>query len=435
VSAYIDNYYRQTAASHTPYPMLSQAETADVCVIGAGLAGLTAALALARAGRGVVLLDAERLAWGASGRNGGVVSPGYATSFDQIARRVGHAHAQQLHRLSIEGVDIVRENIRLLSIDDAQPVPGTLRVSRFENSAAIRDYVAWIEKTFDYPLRFVPRDEVRALLVSDKYFNAIHNPQAFHFHPLNYALGLAREFTRLGGRIYEASPALAIERVGAGRCVRTPGGTVHARDVLVACGGYTGNLVPRLRRSYVPILTYMVVTEPAPDVISSAIRATASIGDSRRASDYYRLVDGGQRILWGGMITTRQAEPARLGSLLERRMLDTYPQLAGIRIAHAWSGRMAYARHLMPQIGQLDDGLWYCTSFGGHGMNTTAVGGTVMAEAILGASDRYRLFAPFGLAWNGGMLGTAAVQLTYWQYQFNDFLQERYARRQHRLRS
>jgi glycine/D-amino acid oxidase-like deaminating enzyme len=431
VSDYIDSYYRETAAPHTPYPVLSQTEAADVCVVGAGLAGLTAALTLARAGRRVVLLDAERLAWGASGRNGGVVSPGYATSFAQIARRVGDAHAQQLHRLSIEGVDIVRENIRALGIGDAQLAPGTLRVSRFENSAAIRDYAAWLEKTFDYPMRFMSRDEVRALLVTDKYFNALHNPQAFHFHPLNYALGLAREFTRLGGRLFEASPAMAIESTGAARQVRTPRGTVDARDVLVACGGYTGNLVPRLRRSYLPILTYMVVTEPAPDLIAAAIRATASIGDSRRASDYYRLVDGGRRILWGGMITTRQAEPARLASLLEQRMLDTYPQLAGIRIARAWSGRMAYARHLMPQIGRLDDGVWYCTSFGGHGMNTTAAGGTVIAEAILGASDRYRLFAPFGLAWNGGMLGTAAVQLTYWQYRFNDFLQERQARRQH----
>lgn len=432
VSDYIDSYYRQTAAPHAPYPALAQADTADVCIVGAGLAGLTAALTLARAGRGVVLLDAERLAWGASGRNGGVVSPGYATSFEQIARRVGDAHAQQLHRLSIEGVDIVRENIRALGIDDAQPVSGTLRVSRFENSAAIRDYAAWVEKTFGYPLRFMPRDEVRALLVSNKYFNAIHNPQAFHFHPLNYALGLAREFTRLGGRLYEASPAMAIERDGAGRRVRTPGGTVQARDVLVACGGYTDHLVPRLRRSYLPILTYMVVTEPAPELIATAIRSNASIGDSRRASDYYRLVDGGRRILWGGMITTRQAEPARLGSLLEQRMLDTYPQLAGIRIARAWSGRMAYARHLMPQIGRLDDGLWYCMSFGGHGMNTTAIGGTLVAEAMLGASERYRLFAPFGLVWNGGVLGTAAVQLTYWQYQFNDFLQERHARRQDR---
>ncbi|HEX7747421.1 MAG TPA: FAD-binding oxidoreductase [Bordetella sp.] len=430
MSDYIDSYYRQTATPHTPYPVLAQSESADVCVVGAGLAGLTAALTLARAGRSVVLLDAERIAWGASGRNGGVVSPGYATSFDLISRRVGEDHAKQLYRLSIEGVDIVRENIRALGIDGAQPVSGTLRMSRFENSQAMRNYVAWMGKTFNYHLRFLARDEARELAVTDKYFNAVHNPQAFHFHPLNYALGLAREFTRLGGRLYEASPAASIERDGAGRRVRTPGGTVQARDVLIACGGYTGKLVPRLHRSYLPILTYMVVTQEAPELIASAIRTTSSIGDSRRASDYYRLVDGGRRVLWGGMITTRQAEPARLGKLLEHRMLDTYPQLAGIRIERAWSGKMAYARHLMPQIGKLEDGLWYCTSFGGHGMNTTSIGGTVIAEGILDASDRFRLYTPFGLAWNGGMLGTAAVQLTYWKYQINDFLQERLARRQ-----
>ena len=118
-----------------------------------------------------------------------------------------------------------------------------------------------------------------------------------------------------------------------------------------------------------------------------------------------------------------------LGALLKQRMVDTYPQLADIRIESSWSGKMAYAKHLMPQIGKLDDGLWYCMSFGGHGMNTTAIGGTVIAEAILGQSDRYTLFSPFGLEWNGGVAGTAAVQLTYWYYQLCDFLQERKSQR------
>jgi len=207
--------------------------------------------------------------------------------------------------------------------------------------------------------------------------------------------------------------------------IETSSGLVRAEHVLITCGGYTDRLVPKLADSYFPISTYMVITEPAKDLIRTAIRSASSVGDSRRSSDYYRLVDNGERILWGGMITTRQAEPARLGIILKKRMIETYPQLASINIERSWSGKMAYARHLMPQIGKLDEGLWYCMSFGGHGMNTTAIGGTVIAEAILRASDRYKLFSPFGLEWNGGILGTGAVQLTYWYYQINDFMQER----------
>lgn len=425
---YADNYYCRTASSNTSYPRLAQAEEADICVIGGGLAGLTAALTLVRAGKQVVLLEAERIAWGASGRNGGVVSPGYATHFANIAKQVGHDNAGQLHRLSIEGVDIVRKNIDSLAIQSAQPVNGVLRASRFENSTDVQRYVKWMQETFDYPLEYLSKEKIRAQLISRKYFNATYNPHAFHFHPLNYAIGLAQEFTNLGGRIFEDSRALTIDHKAPTKRITTRSGSVRTKDVLVTCGGYTDRLVPRLANSYLPILTYMVVTEPAKALIETAIRSTASVGDSRRSSDYYRVVDDGQRILWGGMITTQQAEPTHLATRLRRRMVDTYPQLADIRIDCAWSGKMAYAKHLMPQIGKLGEGLWYCTSFGGHGMNTTAIGGTVIAEAILGASERYRLFSRFGLAWNGGILGTAVVQLTYWRYQFNDFLQERKSR-------
>jgi gamma-glutamylputrescine oxidase len=425
VSEYSNNYYRHTASSDSPFPQLTQSEEADVCIVGAGLAGLTAALVLARAGKQVVLLEAERIAWGASGRNGGVVSPGYSTGFKQIAARAGYDNARLLHLLSIEGVKIVRDNINSLGIREARLREGTLRVSRFENSVETLDHIKWMEKTFDYPLEYKSREEVQELLVSRKYFNGIYNSRSFHFHPLNYAIGLATELEKLGGKIFERSRAVKISRENSTAMIETLSGLVRAKDVLITCGGYTDRLVPKLANSYIPISTYMVITEPAKDLISTAIRSTSSIGDSRRSSDYYRLVDNGERILWGGMITTRQAEPARLGINLKRRMVDTYPQLASINIERSWSGKMAYAKHLMPQIGKLDEGLWYCMSFGGHGMNTTAIGGTVIAEAILDASDRYKLFSPFGLEWNGGILGTGAVQLTYWYYQINDYMQER----------
>lgn len=427
MASYLDTYYTRTLRTVEPRAVLSGAAQADVCVVGAGMAGITTALELLRRGRSVILLEAQRVSWGASGRNGGVVSPGYSTGFEQIAQRVGLDDAKSIYRMSIEGVDIVADNIQRLDIQEAQPVHGVLRVSRHENTADMQAQQAWLANEFDYDVSFKSHEEIRELLVSDKYRHALYNERGFHFHPLNYARALVAEIERLGGQVFEDSEVLSMDSSSSVKRLKTAHGSVSARDVVFTCGGYTGSVVPRLARSYLPISTYMLVTEPAPDLIATAIRTRASVGDSRRASDYYRLVDGGERILWGGMITTRRSEPDRLAEILRQRMVDTYPQLAALKVALAWSGRMSYARHLMPLIGSLQTGVWYCMGFGGHGMNTTAIGGRLIAQGITGETDRYRLFAPFGLEWNGGPAGTAAVQLTYWYYQLMDFMRERAA--------
>ena len=420
-----DNYYRRSVVRHSPQPSLDGGAAAEVCVVGGGLAGLTAALTMARSGAQVVLLESATIAWGASGRNGGFVSPGYSTGFANIARRVGESSANELHRLSIEGMRIVRQNIDTLSMRGVDPVHGILHTARTDNSTAQRRTRDWLQQKFDYPVQFVARKELRDQVKSDKYFHALLDENAFHFHPVNYALGLVAELQRLGAVIHEQTQACKIHRVGTNFNVKTAHGTVVAESVLVACGGYTDALVPKLRRSYIPITTFVLLTEPTGPRLADAIRTTAAIGDSRRASDYYRVVENGTRLLWGGMISTRRDMPAHIGDRLVRRIVDTYPQLAGIGVDCVWAGKMAYARHLMPQIGELEPGLWYCTGFGGHGMNTTAIGGTVVAEAILGHSDRYKMFAPFGLVWNGNVIGRAAVQATYWSYQLMDFLKER----------
>lgn len=423
--SYIDTYYRRTLASSESHPSAEGAIKAEICIVGGGLAGLTAALELARAGRSVVLLEAERVAWGASGRNGGFVSAGYATSLSAIERQAGRQQADELYRLTLEGVGIVRRNIEGLGIADAAPSPGIMRVVRYDGGAALQQERDAQEKRFGRNLSYLGREETRALLRSPKYHAALVDEDAFHFHPLNYAHGLAREVLRLGGTIHEGSPVLSAEVYGPVKRLRTARATIEAEQVLFTTGGYTGSLLPPLKRAFLPIATYVLLTEAAPDLIREAIRTTAGVGDDRRAGDYYRLVEGGSRILWGGRITTRTTEPRNVAALLRREMVTTYPQLSKLKVEFAWSGLMSYARHLMPQIGQYRPGVWYCTAFGGHGMNTTAAGGTVIAEAIRGESDRYRLFAPFGLAWNGGPFGTVAVQLTYWRYQAADFLRER----------
>ena len=423
--SYIDSYYARTLADDHQRPALHGSVEADVCVIGGGLAGLTAALWLARAGRSVVLLEAMRIGWGASGRNGGFVAPGFATGYDHIARIAGDERARALYRLSIDGVRLVRETVETLSIPGTDPVPGITSVLRHAGAAALKAKRDRLARDFDYHVEFLDRSQLQDRFATQRYFQALRDPNAFHLHPLNYLRGIAAEIERLGGRIFEMSPAAAHQLDGTAKTIGTAGGTVAAPDVVLAGGGYIGRLVPALARSFLPIATYVMLTEAAPDRIGDAIRTRDAVSDNRRAGDYYRLVDGGKRILWGGKITTRLSDPRDLAERLRRAMVSTYPQLEGLRVEAAWSGQMSYARHLMPQIGRLRPHVWYATAFGGHGLNTTAIGGKILAEAITGESDRIRLFEPFGLAATFGPLGRAAVQLTYWTLQAQDWWQER----------
>ncbi len=425
---YIDTYYKRTLSdAQTYFAPLAGAVDADICVVGGGLAGLSTALELARRGRSVTLLEGRRIAWGASGRNGGSVSPAFSAGADAIRKHVDEDHYRQLYRLSMEGVEIIRDNIRDLRIADAHKVDGRLRVVRYEATDALRRHCEDQWREFRRDVRLLSRAEVRERLVSDVYFQGIEDLASFHFHPLNYARALARECARLGVTIHEDSPVTQAKLDGPVKQLKTATGQVNARTVVLAMGGYTGDAVPALRRAMLPIATYIMLTEPLGDRVLDAIRTTAAIGDDRRAGNYYRVLDGG-RIGWGSRITTRVDDPPDLAESLRRELLSVYPQLQGLRVETAWSGRMAYARHLMPQIGRLAPEVWYCTAFGGHGMNTTAIGGRVVAEGIAGDSQRYQLFAPFGLAWNGGGFGTAAVQLTYWSYQARDWWRERQSR-------
>ncbi len=425
--SYPDTYYARTMADTATRPPLSGPIECDTVIVGAGLAGLTTALELARAGQRVVVLEAQSVGFGASGRNGGFVGPGYSTGTDAIARIAGAEKAHKLHLLSIEGMDYVRDSIRDLSIADAAPTSGVLSVLRYDGGADLKAHADESRRMYDYELEYLETHEVRQRLNSKRYFQGLRDGRSFHIHPLNYLRGLAAAIETMGGRIYENSPAVSARLDGAEKQIVTADGRVDARQVVFSTGGYTGALNPRLKRAFLPIATYVMVSEEAPELIASAIATTDAIGDNRRAGDYYRVVDGGRRLLWGGRITTRAGSTEGLVRELRSEMVNTYPQLAGLKTELAWSGLMSYARHLMPQIGEMAPGVWHCTAFGGHGLNTTAIGGKVVAEGILGTSDRYKLFEPFGLVWAGGLAGLAVAQLTYWKLQMQDWWRERAA--------
>lgn len=416
---YPATFYARTLDDTGSRPALSGAIDTDTVIVGGGLAGLTTALELARAGTPVVVLESESVGFGASGRNGGIVSPSFACGSDAITARIGPQRARALHRLTIEGVQRLSANIDQLGITSAAKTPGLLNLRRFDAAADLHAYAEEFQRDYGYAFTYLTQTQIAERLATTRYIHGLEDTQAFHIHPLNYLRALAREVERLGGRIYEATPAIGTD-LGPTKVIRTPQGRVSACRAVFATGGYTGPLIPRLKRAVLPIATYMMMTEAAPDLLAQTIRTSAAILDDRRASDYYRLIQGGSRLLWGGRITTRAASADGVARELRADMLDVFPQLAPVKTELAWSGLMAYARHLMPQLGALQKDVWHITAFGGHGLNTTAITGKILAEAILGQSDRIKMFEPFALTWAGGPIGLAVAQLTYWGLQAQD---------------
>ena len=428
-SAYPASWYAATRDASASRPPLAAKIKADVAVVGGGFAGLHTARLLARQGQKVALVERRRIAWGASGRNGGLVGPGFAERSGALIDKLGLKHARELYAQSQRGVAIVRETIDELGQPDIRMGAllmgsGKLSVSRTDQGPGF----AYRTRTLAEKLgaTFEPWDtaRARALLDTSRYHQAIHDPLSFHIHPLNFALALAADIESRGGTIHEETEAAELSRKAGGWLLRTPRGEIAARHVVLAGNADLGRVQPRIARAVLPVATYVAVTEKIGPRLAEAIRWSGAISDTRRAGDYYRVVDD-DRLLWGGRITTDTREPPRLREMMCSDILSVYPQLGDIRIEYAWPGIMGYAPHKMPQVGEIEPGLWVCSAFGGHGLAQTAAGADSVAAGILGDDARWRLFAPFGTRWAGGPFGRAATQLVSWNLQARDWWDEK----------
>jgi len=399
----------------------------DVCVIGGGLAGLTTARELARLGWSVAVLEARRIAWNASGRNAGFVAPGFSERLPAIVERVGLRRAKELWALSAQGADYVRATISETGMPGVAPVDGRLTVRRTDDEDALLRHVAMLRIDFATEAEAWPTEQVREALRSPLYFQAEHLPGAFHVHPLNYALGLAAAAEQAGARLFEDTPALAIDPHGVRKHIETPKGRIRAGHIVLAAGAHLGALFPLIARTVVPVAGYVATTAPLGERLSEAIRYGGAVADTRRVGDNYRIVDG-DRLLWAGRFTARTSTPRQLQKLIRRDIRNVFPQLGQVEIEHAWSGVMSYAVHKMPQIGELAPGLWLAGAFGGHGINTTAMAGVLIARAIRQGDDRWRLFSPYELVWAGGRLGRVAAQAIFWSMQLIDAAEEKLSR-------
>lgn len=383
----------------------------DVCVIGAGLAGLTVAREVAERGWSVAVLEAGRVAGSASGRNTGFVLPGFAEAVGDTIERVGLDHTKQLWALSEQGLAYVRRTIAETAMPGVDPVPGWMSVSKTDNAAAQRaevERLRWIGAEVE----FWSTEQVRAVLPNRRYFNALHFPTAFHIHPLNYALGLAALAEKAGARIFEETPALSIDPAGVRKRVVTPAGRLRAAHVVLAGSVHLGRLVPRLSATLVPLSTFVLVTEPIAG-LGELIRYRGAVSDGARADNHYRVI-GDDRLQWSGRLRTWEADPKHFVRTLLADIRRNFPALGKVEAAHVWRGTLGRTIHHMPQVGELEPGLWVASGFGSHGLNTTAMAGELVARGIVEADQTWRLFAPYELVWAGGRLGRALAQGVYW---------------------
>ncbi len=280
-------WYEATRVPSPERPRLSFDLDVDVCVIGAGLAGLTVAREVARRGWSVAVLEADRVANAASGRNIGFVLPGFQENIESMVERIGLDHTKQLWALSEQGVDYVRRTIEETGMPGADPLPGWLHISKTDNDGEIQSEVErlrWIGANVEA----WPTERVREVLPNRRYFSALHFPGAIHMHPLNYALGLAADVEKLGARIFEGTRAIAVDPAGVRKRIDTPEARVRAAHVVLACNVQLDELMPRLGATLLPITTFVLVTEPIAR-LSEVVRYRGAVSDTNGADNHYRV--------------------------------------------------------------------------------------------------------------------------------------------------
>jgi glycine/D-amino acid oxidase-like deaminating enzyme len=431
-AAYPQSWYAATKIAAPDRPPLAADLDVDVCVVGGGLAGLTAAREIARSGWSVALVEAGRLAGSASGRSTGFVLPGFAAEPARLIDRVGFDQTRTLWSLAQTGLDYVHDTIAAEGASNIDPEPGWLYVSKSDNGEGLLHHGELLGQ-LGCDVEYWPAERVRAFLRSGRYFQALHFPRAFSIHPLNYALAVAAAAERDGARIFENTPALSIDPAGVRKRIVTPHARLRADQVVLAGNIELRGLMPRLAATLIPITTYVITTQPIGSRLGEAIAYRGAVSDTDRADNHYRIV-GGDRLMWSGRATVWAGNAQRYVRALTADIEKTYPQLGPVAAEFAWAGTLGNTVHRMPQIGELGPGVWLASGFGGHGLNTSALAGNLVARAVVDGDQTWRQFTPFELVWAGGLLGRAAIQMRVWIKRFVEAAAERRSHGPARLR-
>jgi gamma-glutamylputrescine oxidase len=428
LASYPESYYSATAPIPTPAAPLAASITADVCIVGAGMAGCSAALQLAEQGFKVVLLEQERVGWGASGRNGGQVLPGIAKGQAALERLVGRTDARAIWELTLEGVRLLRQRIARYAIE-CDWVDGHLQVAnKPRHVSELATEQAALAGLGYAGTRLVAQDELNGLLATRRYLSGLYDPGSGHLHPLRYTLGLARAAQAAGVMLYEGTRASDYTVTGSTVRVRTAAagasGAVRCQHLLLAGNAYLGSLAPALARKIMAVGTYIIATEPLGEARArELISNNAAVSDLNWVLDYFRC-SADHRLLFGGRVSYSGIERFEVVAATRARMLRVFPQLAATRIDYHWGGYVDITLNRAPHFGRLAPNVWYLQGFCGHGVALTGIAGVLAAEAIAGSAGRFDLFARIAHRDfpGGALLRRPALVLAMLWYRLRDLL-------------
>ena len=420
------SYYAASANPAPARPPLQGAVKTDVCIIGAGYTGLSAALHLAEAGFKVVVLEANRVGWGASGRNGGQIVHSYSRDVDVIEAKYGLDTARALGSMIFEGADILRSRVRDYGIACDLKNGGVYAAISPKKAEGLHHHRELWQRWGHPGLQYVEGAAAKAIVNSERYSAVLVDPTGGHFHPLNLALGEAAAVESRGGVIYEGSKVTRIDRgssIGAAPVVHTEQGQVTARFVIVAGNAYLGTLVPELAAKSMPCGTQVIATEPLGALADELIPSDYCVEDTNFLLDYYRL-SADKRLIYGGGVIYGARDPAHVERIIRPKMLKTFPQLKNVKIDYGWTGNFLLTLSRLPQFGRLNSNIYYAQGCSGHGITMTHLAGRLLSEAIRGQAERFDAFAKLPhLPFPGGRLfRVPATALGAWYYQLRDSL-------------
>ena len=417
------SYYAASVNDVTDYAALEGSQSADVCIIGAGFTGVATALTLAERGYSVAVVEANRVGWGASGRNGGQLINGIS-GLAKIQKQYGDGIADTLWELKWRGNDIIYDRVEKYGIECDLKSGFVETATKARHLDEIAQYAA-DRKRFNFPYKYEvwDREKTRATLGTDAFVGAFACFRDGHLHPLNLCIGEARAAERLGARIFEQSPVTGIEHGDRPR-VTTATGSIVADTVVLAGNAYHQLEAKHLSNLVFPAGSFIVGTEPlSEDVVSEINPLDVAVCDMNNILDYYRL-SADKRLLYGGRCNYSGREPASIKAAIVPRMLKIYPQLADTRIDYEWGGKIAIVVNRIPVLGRINNNVYYCQGYSGHGVNATHIMGEVVADAITGTMEKFDLFANMkhfripGSQWMGNQI--MALGMLY--YRIKDLL-------------
>jgi len=421
-SGYPDTYYAATAVGMCEHASLRDDERADVCVIGGGFTGLSAALNLAEQGFDVVLLEAERIGFGASGRNGGLVGSGQRKDVLETEEAFGYERSRQLWDFA----ELAKNEIRQRVVK--HKIPCDLQDGQLVGVHKKR-YQGWpqelsdaLAERYNYPFcQSLDAKQTRERVATDGFLEALYDSQALALHPLNYTLGLAKAATGAGVRIFERSRVKGYSRTDPA-LVETSEGSVKAAFIVLACNGYLDKLERRVARKIMPINNFMIATEPLGEYRAlELINGRFGVHDTRFVVDYFRLSED-HRLLFGGGENYRREFPADIAKFVRPYMLKLFPQLDDVRIDYAWGGTLSVTVNRLPHFGRLKPNVYFAQGYSGHGISTANFAGKVIAEAIGGTATRFDAFAglPTHMFPGGTLLRYPGMVLAMFYYSLID---------------